>query len=63
MGVGYEEDVKSALIAMSDTYQTFDHDGIDFSPDAILNARSAIASGDSDAVKEALSRSGNFTAS
>lgn len=63
MGVDYAQDVKSALIAMSDTYQAFEHEDIDFSPDAVRNARSAIASGDSDAVKEALSRSGNFTAS
>jgi len=65
MGDGYSKDVKAALITMSQSgaYHTFDYDDIDFSLDAVRNGRSAIASGDRDAVKEALSRSGNFTAS
>ena len=42
----------------SGTYQTFDHLDIDFSLGAVLNGRGSIASGGSDAVKDALSRSG-----
>ena len=61
LGENYARDVKHALIGLSETYSKFEYQGMDFSLASIAKARGEIASGDSDAIKEALSRDGNFT--